>query len=51
MIHVSFQHWCHVFSDKAFIRYGSPHFDRHSAVCECGARLPKSSRSPLWLSP
>jgi hypothetical protein len=31
MIHVSFQHWCHVFSDKALIRYGSPHFDSHSA--------------------
>jgi hypothetical protein len=31
MIHVSFQHWCHVFSDKALIRYGSPHFDRYSA--------------------
>jgi hypothetical protein len=29
MIHVSFQHWCHVFSDRALIRYGSPHFDRH----------------------
>jgi hypothetical protein len=31
VISVSFQHWCHVFSDKALIRYGSPHFDRHSA--------------------
>ena len=31
MISVSFQHWCHIFSDTALIRYGSPHFDRHSA--------------------